>query len=1478
MSLAIRQVYPRRNAARNIPPGVPPFPPSFRAGVPLDDFTTPMDLRSFQHHVRGQDPSAIPQLLSGYYDDLSAFDVAMQDRAAYLPLLADTLQVMPPGYRTALPRHWFDGITLGVLVHYLHGRLGNLNGLYISGQFVNFSQRVIVEPDPSRGINELTGQPFRSYNKTNQTGDISINRVPLSRIVPIQSSAGPPQMQDGLEDLLDSIREDPGGSNFDCLVGFQEVWIERLHAHRVGPVPAKVLPIRTAGFGQLITRPFRKVFQSNQQSYTLFIPDGRNNCVEQCLEQAYVIHEQILHAEECFDQCGQPDPVTINIPRPPFDVANCIGEFQGNWKYIIQQRALSQKGKSVAVYWKKYINGFTDKELRAIARLLYASPLAIRLFVWTEKKNGNDSFRWCDSMKIPHTRTDASVLDINLFIMVLDGKLWSSRDPIIHSLFEEEDEEARDDSEIFINFTHSILLYSTSPLSSSKAVLKNIIQSFTVPFVKSLVQDVKFNPRLTSTDFERMVEFQLIRHQKKQTRTSMFSPIDYSKFQATQSYKRKRVDPNAKPSIYVYTWDCETVENRPSPTAYPTYPAFDKCLPGTITSPLPILPSESQIPWSCQWVAVNASDPVPSTFASEKRKNHFPIIQYESQHPDPNCQDFLLGEVQTEYGNYQLGKCIEDMLVNIARDCWERSGCPEVDRTCKAYIWSHNGHHFDHYILLQFCRFQHEQNPLKTNRGLLSLYIRVPVMQYEQYSLLNETERANIPHVLIICMDTYLHFAQKLSSLGKSFKVPQEFQKLDFPITRVNNRNCYHSEVLDITKPYGENDVISLAYIVHKMNIVYANSKWEPASPFSPRPPVCQFVTAMSIVKKATYKHFKKTSHQMNSFPQAIDIPALRNMVNAAMIGGRVTAYAKTYSSPLTSLILTAFLNKDIEDLKTAHQMLINENLYMMVLDVTSLYPYVQSHYPMPTGALRFATKEDCETCLTQFHCDDCILKLHDCGKEHTLPSFHVIFVEYVTPPPNRSEMRNLFPRKIFNTDSQKVLDLLYSLESELELFERLPYANACRSMQSFSHVDLYWMKRAGWTFKIVCGLSWDSTRIYDSMLTPAFMERIEAKKAGNDILSEFLKLLYNGTYGVTAEREIKESHYVVDLPPEIWKLKLSPLSSELQPIIRDFLKKHQNNYNPLVDCELKEDAVYLPSNQLLIKLKKRIESAQTFADLSPNQIGIAVVAYARHVMNLIMMNLNPPDISYTDTDSVCVAAHCLPRMSHFINNSADAALGTLKNDHLKLKDGRKNGNNPVVFLSLIGTKKVKMHFTLNELGEVHIFNTFKGFQPSPVQPDGSRSTQEQIQQTIAKAIFSISMFGYNGPELVQHWRRDLVNGITIEKPSPQNFDSKTYLGHCKGTKTWIRPHGTMEMFIPFGCSVVPDYPVEKIPTPDQVQLDPKRLDDYPTILHCDPFLILRTINQYYSPPLPTPGPPSPDELEQQCFIAIFDALDQAEY
>jgi len=305
---------------------------------------------------------------------------------------------------------------------------------------------------------------------------------------------------------------------------------------------------------------------------------------------------------------------------------------------------------------------------------------------------------------------------------------------------------------------------------------------------------------------------------------------------------------------------------------------------------------ESQIPFSAQYVGVNVCD--DGKFLERKIQGGVKPLEYP--HEDIKNHIFLSNEkARTVYGSSMLlGECIEEFLCDIAAEVHSFGGE-------QVYLFATNGSKFDAYVVLQFQRFQ-ISHILKTSRGILSVSIRVPIVKPQSPSSVNYNYRTDTtPKVTIKLHDVSLLVAGSLSRLCKGFDVPKWMCKQDFPIQMVSYKNCYHPKVMEVCGDYGEKDVLALGYILKCVNRLIGNSHWNPCEIHSDRPPICQFVTCMGMIRKSTKEHFD-TVIPSSLQPKAIDIPALRTWVIQAAIGGRVTAYAKTYMSPLLGDILEA--------------------------------------------------------------------------------------------------------------------------------------------------------------------------------------------------------------------------------------------------------------------------------------------------------------------------------------------------------------------------------------------------------------------------------------------------------------------------------------------------------------------------------------------------------------------------------------------
>lgn len=898
---------------------------------------------------------------------------------------------------------------------------------------------------------------------------------------------------------------------------------------------------------------------------------------------------------------------------------------------------------------------------------------------------------------------------------------------------------------------------------------------------------------------------------------------------------KKKLD--GKPAHYIFAYDLETVSNTRTLNhsedceCCAVLDCFRVHKPNLTEEQGEYLePNQNcQIPWSAQWVCVNLSD--SGVYLEKKIEQGSYVNDYESSYTGPNSRiysDYFINNPVTEYGGYVRGKCVEEMLLNIASFTHARKGI-------SAFMYAHNGAHFDSYIVMQYQRFEIVKL-LKTSRGLMSVTLNVPVSDIDYKANCKtynyKKHDLNTPKIKITLRDTMLQVPGSLHRLCKGFNVPEEFRKLDFPIQMINYYNCYKNEVLELTKPYGENDVLALAYIITCINRLIADSPWQPASYNSLKPPICQFLTCMSFIRKSMNNHFTRCGVPKTLLPKAVDIPALRTWLIQATIGGRVNAYSKTYASPFFKQILDAYLVSDKEKLKELANQCIDSKMCMQVLDFTSLYPTAMAYCPMPIGEIYSLSPMQCLEAINSIHCEKCeeLYELcprhkvkyvaghvdrftnNDANDAIQLRPFAIVIVHNLQPPTDRSHDMNrcMMGRKLFNPNTMKPISLLYSLESIEEANERNDHKEILRPTQAYTNIDLYWFGRQGFTFDIVGGFGFGVDTVYNSFIEPAFKERIKAKRAGNRLLSDFMKLNYNGSFGVTTQQDISEACFMSDqLPPEL--LFSDPFQPEL---VKHLMKSSKaglsGNSNGrekrslLCTEELTGDAVYFPSEQGMFVKRKKEHLGEFFANQSPMQIGAAILAWARHIANLVMFQVPADEMTYTDTDSIAISeSYCEGPLKHLINNRDDAPMGSLKNDL-----GEDNGTDPRVILSLIGTKKVKLHVTINREGNIKMFNTFKGLNVS-INVGGVKLNPKYADLKTSLALLDVNLYNTTEPILVESWKRDLQHGVNISNHH-QNLNPSTYLAEYKGVSLKRISSGIIERFIPLGSTEIPDYPINE--------------------------------------------------------------------
>jgi hypothetical protein len=1206
--------------------------------------------------------------------------------------------------------------------------------------------------------------------------------------------------------------------------------------------------IRSAGLRQVLLEDyideFSHMVNTTLQYTKVFLPGGIRNCFLACIRWAYVQVKRDAYVSSMLEEmefAQDSDMLSSSSSVVSFDEEECFLKIDKIIEAIVSLRA-KFKNIEVKEYMKSYRNGFTSVELSQICALFYYD-YGIEIFYWKISSYG----KWHNIISCEKETVDPPPCKLVLFQLNDTGNILNiqlAKREIEESVLVEGIENGE-----LGHMTHAAAVFpvpfyfaQNNPDIAHRVTRKRFSVAFnekTSLYVSSVYEKLNYDQNISHGDILKLVSFQNYRYRLKETRTLIFdlpsynnpvppeakrlcfgfgtgnNPLDNMTSDVLSRKGRlllSKINLRETPRIWVFAYDLETVRNTSS-IQHLVYPPFQKPSIDIMTYEL----QDCQIPFSFQYIGVNVED--SGNFLQRKVENEIKPLVYPRGHSKYDC--YISEKPTTIYGSsLLLGECIEEALCSIANYVHSQKGE-------QAYLFAVNGSKFDALITILYHRFE-MTHILKTSRGVLTVSLRVPIIKPppSNYNYANDDN----PKITIKLRDLSLLVPGSLSRLCKGFDVPKEYTKLDFPIQMVNANNCYNSRIRTILQEYGENDVLSLAWIIRKINDLIGNSMWNPAEIRSDRPPITQFVTCMGMIRKSTKSHFDKYL-PLSLQPKAIDIPALRCWLIQSAIGGRVTAYAKTYASSFTNDILKAALRNDTLKLQDLYSEMVILKQCMQCLDVTSLYPFVMNSCPLPMGGLHSLDAVTCNNQIDMIHCEQCESLRTLCSTHHyqfttndsNLRPFSIILIKNIKF--EGKSHKNLCPRKTYSSSTSKVMGLIYSLESNEEYTKRYDGKETLNEVSAYSNIDLYWMRKQGFKFDIIGGFGFHTLMVYNTFIGPAFQNRIEAKKAGNKLLSDFLKLNYNGAYGITIQQDILDSFFLAKIPSNLHNR--DPRDSEIRNCLYSISQHHQNREGITCSEELTGEAFYFPNGQGCFQKRKKEHLAEYFSEQSPMQIGTAILAYARHIGNLILFDQDELDYTYTDTDSFTIGENIIQsdvNLHNLICNRDDAPMGTLKNDHAE-----NNGTDPKIFLSLIGGKKVKGHFTLNKEGCVKIFNTFKGLHVS-CDIDGKKINPAFAEYITTKVLLDVNIKNYSEPVIVQSWRRNLQHGVSIANHL-QVLDSNTYFDDYMGVKTIDRMFGKIEYFVPFGSEYTEDgFTFNRVITTDEQKKDyeiPRNINDF---------------------------------------------------
>lgn len=811
--------------------------------------------------------------------------------------------------------------------------------------------------------------------------------------------------------------------------------------------------------------------------------------------------------------------------------------------------------------------------------------------------------------------------------------------------------------------------------------------------------------------------------------------------------------PVEKRGICVVAYDCETVEclrGVQSPDVVyepfictPPYTREEEIETGFDNQWYHPVAEMCQIPYVIQWGVINPNN------------TELPI------HPD---------EVKLCVGRDKLlGQCVDDFLTDLDEFCCKKG-------VKKVFAYAHNGSGFDAYLIKSFNTKFKIKDILVTPRGILSLSIQLS------------------PGSEVIFRDTRVFFSASLAELCEVFNVPKQYCKTDFPITRIHARNCYNPNVFSAGTEYMINDVVCLGFVIQAINGVIQQisdlgeksmdmgSLIRVSNPLygDSAPPIAQFVTLMSCITRFQKQLFYNKYDMAPALP--VDIPGFRKWLVYGNVGGRTTAYWRGFFAYDVVTVLTQFSSNSKEvHLKEYHKKLIQYHSGCEVWDATSLYPYVMFDYPMPTVSgqpIDFVTSGVCEDIISDMHCDECVslwrlCEKHRCGgdEDRNMVGFVFMFIKFdetaaTTNYHTKSWMDphalNLAPRKL-----DKGKGLVYSFQTNEQLVNYHDGDSSVKfpEYQCYSMYDVYWLRRCGFHFTITHGVRFGTSYAFREYTHKLFQERIKAKQHEREnnlpkSLSTFYKLFYNGGYGINSKKDIRDKLIIVDEGETEEQLRAH---KRIEPDERLVLNTHSHQ---------------IATKQWILKIEKVDGACDTYAPQSACQIGAAVTACARHHMNLAMLEPAKNNlVGYTDTDSMALHATAIQRFynpaSNMYNESSSAPMGSYKNDH-------EEGKHERVILSLFVAKKVKLHITVDAEGDVRVYPTFKGYNPSRVDYEtGGHIPVWMLEKRKAVAIV-IAYFDGQLETLTQtEFKRSLTSGITIEKNSKFSASLEAFAGSC---------------------------------------------------------------------------------------------------
>lgn len=361
--------------------------------------------------------------------------------------------------------------------------------------------------------------------------------------------------------------------------------------------------------------------------------------------------------------------------------------------------------------------------------------------------------------------------------------------------------------------------------------------------------------------------------------------------------------------------------------------------------------------------------------------------------------------------------------------------------------------------------------------------------------------------------------------------------------------------------------------------------------------------------------HTFKNAHLKNNddFIYKFSDNKLINFVRSAIKGGRFIMNKAKYISKQYE-----YINSLVGKRGTYNQLkyLINNiNNCVKELDMTSLYPTVLYNYNFPNSSKWEKIQENEK---------DKLVEIFN-NQEVTPYKYYIMEVEFELTNPNIKTQTLQWKRggKLITVLGEKVIDYM----CDVDLKQSIKY-NGCK------------------VHRIIRGIKNNESVYYGDIIRDLFDMRMDAKKEGNNIMADNIKLTLNAIYGKTLQGGMKVLNSIFS--ENNYKKKKDKTRNKLTKLFTDY---------DIKNVEVLDNQISQIKVDYEVNVKK---------DNSPVDIGVYVLAYSKKIMNKVIKKSTGFESSKAllgDTDCIMMEKEEVDKYRENCPNDFGSYMGQLKDD-----------------------------------------------------------------------------------------------------------------------------------------------------------------------------------------------------------------------